>query len=87
MFRARGLPPPAETNAPDLSPDIVEAWRCFHDLTGDRALTLGGAGPIPWTAIDAWARRFDITGTGFDELVHLVRAADGVALSHMSKKT
>jgi hypothetical protein len=47
------VPPEAE-----LSSGAQFYLDAFHDLCGDRAFgALGGEGPIPWSAIDAWARR------------------------------
>ncbi len=82
-FAARGQPIPADAIEPDLDPDARLAWRAFHDLAADRAVGFGGVAPLPWTAIDAWARRNDVPD--FDEFLTLLRAADAVALERFAK--
>lgn len=47
---------------------------------------MGGASAIPFTAIDAWARRYGIEGDGFDEFLRLIRAADGAWLDWRSER-
>ncbi|CAB4142716.1 hypothetical protein UFOVP452_33 [uncultured Caudovirales phage] len=52
-------------------------WRAFDELHGSRPLApMGGAGAIPWAAIDAWARRHAIEGADFDALQTVVAALD-----------
>jgi len=47
---------------------------------------MGASGPIPWTAIDAYARRKGFAGDGFEYLVKMVRAMDDVFLRHLQDK-
>jgi len=44
---------------------------------------MGSPGPIPWTAIDAWARRHGVEDEeAFEDLVVFVQAQDRVYLEH-----
>jgi hypothetical protein len=61
---------------PDLSPHLERAWTAFWDLNGDRQLGFGSAGAIMWASIDAYARRYRITGSAFDQMQFLIRSMD-----------
>lgn len=52
---------------------VVDA---FWDLSSSRAIGLGGVGPIPFVAVDAWAERFGVRGDEFLMLKHLVFELD-----------
>lgn len=54
----------------------------FMELSADRH----GRARIPWTAIDAFARRYGVEGEDFDELVTLVRELDKTYLEHLDEK-
>lgn len=41
-----------------------------------------GTGPIPWTSIDRYARRYGFAGDEFEELEHHIRALDSAYLEH-----
>lgn len=45
---------------------------------------MGGAGGIPWTAIDAYADRHEIDD--FDSFKTVLKALDGVYLEHVGEK-
>ena len=60
-------------------------WVAFWELSTCRAYGMA-VGPIPWTAIDAYARRHDIAGEDYDDLVYFVRAMDGEYLERQNKK-
>lgn len=47
-------------------------------------MTMGGAGGIPFEAIDRYAARFDVGD--FDEFFGLLRAMDAAYLSHIHGK-
>ncbi|MFC3693129.1 phage tail assembly chaperone [Chenggangzhangella methanolivorans] len=65
----------AEPRLPDALLFYLEA---FFDLTNDRAVGMGGAGAIPFGAIDAWARRYNVSGDAFDRLKDLIGRMDRV---------
>jgi len=51
-------------------------WECFMELTGTRPFGYS-VGYIPWTAIDAWARRHRIVDPfQFSTLCRMVTALD-----------
>lgn len=45
-----------------------------------------GEGFIPFTAIDCYARRYDVTGLDFDDLCSVITAMDTVYLEEKEKK-
>lgn len=51
-------------------------WTAFLDLSGDRSVGMGGAGPIMWASVDAYARRHRIDGDAFDRLLTIIKALD-----------
>lgn len=84
--RAQGLPVPETCFAPELSDDLLFAYRAFYELTTDRAVGFA-VGPIPFAAIDAYARRYGVDDRDeFDRLRDLVRAADEAYLAEMTRR-
>lgn len=53
---------------------MLECWRAVE---GDRHIGFGAVGPIPFEALDAWARRHRIEGRMFDVLEIVIRRIDG----------
>lgn len=74
--------PPALANKPDLHEGLDWYLDAFWDLSSDRPLgAMGGAGRIPFTAIDRWARRFGVDDPdAFDRLMTFVGALDATFL-------
>lgn len=62
--------------APALCPGLEWYLVAFFDLTSTRAIGFGGLGPIPWTAISAYATRHGVGQDQFEFLVHHVRKMD-----------
>ena len=61
---------------PEVREDLVLYWEAYLDLNGCRQIGFG-AGPIPWTAIDTYARRHGIRDPEeFTTLKELVTAID-----------
>lgn len=73
---------------PDLSPHLVQVWEAFHNLTTERQLgALGGCGPIPWSSIERYARRYGIEELDeFEWFARLIRAVDTAYLVHVASK-
>lgn len=73
-------------------PEVVDGlgWylEAFWDLTSDRQLgAMGGAGSIPFTAIDRYAARHDIDEpAAFDRLRVIMRALDAEYLKWLGEK-
>lgn len=67
-------------NRPQLDKHLVHLWEAFQRLATCRPLTMGGPGPIPWTAVDQYAVRYRYVGYQYDELIHFVEFLDGVYL-------
>lgn len=75
-------------------PEPLAEWaglyiRAFQDLQHDRALGMGGAGGIPYTAISRYARDLGLRtgGEEFGRLVRMVRAIDSEWLAHMDRES
>lgn len=65
--------PKAIANAPSLSVGLGLYYEAFSELETCRG---DWGGPIPWTAIDAYCRRMEITGDQFSNMVAHIRAMD-----------
>ena len=62
---------------PELLPGLALFLHAFEDLSPSRSSSGFGLDPIPFEAIDRYARRFRIDDTeDFDDLVRFVRALD-----------
>lgn len=48
-------------------------------------MAMSAIGPIPWTALDAWARRHGITGEAFEDFVLLIAALDSAWRAHIEE--
>ena len=74
------MPPPALQNRPDLGEGLHFVWTAFHAVSTDRPVGFGLA-PIPFAAIDRYARRYGITDIDeFDRLRRLIMAMDRAML-------
>lgn len=61
------------------------AYRAFVELHSCRSFGMG-LGPIPWTAVRAWASEHGVSDPDeFAELLFLVTACDTLFLEHESK--
>lgn len=70
---------------PQVRSGLLLYWQAFWDVSTCRRIGMEGASPVPWTAIDAWARRHGIAGDGFDRLVELIERMDAVWMKDQSK--
>lgn len=87
MAREDGKAPPALVDKPSIPAHLQFAWGAFWALSNDRQIGFGVLGPISFSAIDQYARRYGVTGTDeFDRLAALVRAMDGAWLERVNKK-
>lgn len=67
----------ADLAAPEIPEEARFAYYAFRELATDRAIGMG-VGPIPFIAIDAFARRYRIEGVDeFERFLGLIRAIDG----------
>lgn len=65
---------------PELRQEDRLYWTAFVDLVTCRQIQ---AGPIPWTAIERYATRYDLP---LDELKHIVWLLDGELREHYAKE-
>ena len=70
----RGEPIPEDAIPPEIAAGYVYAYAVFQELSADRQIGMA-LGPIPFTAIDAYARRF-----GIDDLDEFEQLLDDVAM-------
>lgn len=77
----------ADHKSPDAHLEFY--WSAFWALSGDRQLgAFGGAGHIPFLAIDAYGRRYSVAdGDEFDRFAALIRAMDAVYLEWLAEQT
>ena len=74
--------PPALRNRPELPEHLAFVWRAFGELATERTSGFG-VGPIPWSAIEAYADRAGIADV--DERADfkaLIRVLDDVVVKH-----
>jgi len=90
QIASRGVYVPAIATRVEVEPHLLVEWRAYFELAGDRPVQfvpIGGEmgatadirvlpGPIPWTAVDAYGRRLELTGDAFDRFAALLAAMD-----------
>lgn len=69
----------------DLFEHLAFEWSAFQSLSTDRQIGMG-LGPIPWSSIDRFARRYGFHGDDFDRLCSLIQAMDVAYLDYHGKK-
>lgn len=80
LWERKALPPKIR-DAPQLAPGLALFWDAFWELHTCRVQD----GLIPWTAVDAYARRYALDGAVFPDLLYCVRRMD-VAWSEYQAK-
>lgn len=75
----RGLELPDGLKRPALMPGLDFYLSAFNELSTCRPIGMA-AGPIPWTAIVAYAQSYGMDEEAEDYLRQMVRALDGVFL-------
>lgn len=84
QLAAEGQDVPALDARPTV--DGVEwIWDAWIDLGTCRAIGMD-IGPVPWTAISAWAQWNGLDGDDFEELTFCVRHLEGVYRDHVDGK-
>ena len=77
--------PDAIKNKPRLRPGLEVYYMAFWECSTDRQLGMA-EGPIPWTAINAWAIRHGFVGAEeFDRLVRIIKMMDVAYIEHRTK--
>lgn len=85
QLAAKGLPCKPLDARPKIPPHLIPVWDAYASLERDRPLTMGGPGPIPFSSIDAYARRYGIDDlVEFDRFRRLIMAMDSQYLSHVA---
>ena len=83
MMRRQPIPD-VMANAPELGLGLEFFYEAFLELSTCRAVGFG-VGPIPWVAMDRYARRYGVAGEDFDRFRQLIRALDEVFMAHANK--
>lgn len=77
---------PALDARPEVADHLVFVWSAFWELGSDRAIGFA-AGPIPFTAIDAYAVRYGIEDIDqFDRFRALIRAMEGERADYQEER-
>lgn len=80
------MPIPKEIlNAPELLPGLELFYAAFNDLHTCRPVGMA-EGQIPWTTIDLYCERYDITGDQREDFFYHIRELDHAYLEHKSGK-
>lgn len=82
----RGKLMPALARKPEVPSHLRFVQDAFSVLGRDRQLGFGGAGPIPWSAIDRYAERFGIDDPDdFTRFSDLIMAMDGAYMRYQAE--
>lgn len=86
IAKATGMPLPDKIkNKPELIHGLEFYWKAFTELTADRNIGMG-EGPIPWTAMNQWAIRYNIRGDEFDRFISIIREVDTAYMELRNKE-
>ncbi len=72
--------PDAFYQQPEVFQPYMFYWTAFHELGSERQIGMG-VGPIPRSAIKAYAEEFEIFGDDFDKFLSIIRTLDSEYLS------
>jgi len=84
-----GVPPPESAVPPPLPDRLVPFIEDYWTLSTCRSFTPGGAGPIPWTAIDQFAERNGYANNilVYEDFIAFIQALDHEYLTVMNEET
>lgn len=72
-------------NAPTLPEELEFYYEAFHELSTERQIGMG-VGPIPFLAILAYARHYDLDYEETEVLIFFIRQLDAFYLKYAQKK-
>lgn len=72
-------------NPPEVLPGLEPYYQAFLELSTCRSVGFG-VGPIPWTAIDAYARRSQLFDEDFDYFHGLIKRLDSAYIKYSDEK-
>lgn len=76
----------ALNSRPQIEPYQQFVWSAFWDLVSDRQIGMGGVGPIQFSSIDRYARRFGVTDPDqFRRFLRVIRALDARYVATVSE--
>lgn len=80
-MKKRGTFKQPETSPPSFCPSLMFYWDAFWELSTTRH----ELGPIPWTSLNEYCKRWRITDpVEFDEFTFYIRGIDGAYLKYKS---
>ena len=90
-YREKGLEPPPEMlpdkEEPDPDAVVLMYWNAFQRLQTERPLGgMGGAGSIPWSAIDRYAEKHGYVEGGYYDFHDIMMFLDNKWLKMQSDK-
>lgn len=72
---------------PSIQPHLIPVWDAYTSLDRDRLVGMGGPGPIPFSSIDLFARRYGIEDIAeFDRFRRLIMAMDAEYLKFVAER-
>jgi hypothetical protein len=81
-----GIEPPTwYVDRPEIEPHLQFHWDAFNELATERQIGMA-MGPIPRSAIKAYAAEFSFTADEFDDFNQIIRAMDAEYMSLIHKK-
>jgi hypothetical protein len=73
-------------NAPELQLGLELYYGAFLELSSCRSVGFGAEGPIPWTAVNQWARAHQLSEEQEEDLLYHIERMDEVYLKFKDKK-
>lgn len=73
--KARAPIPERILNRPELLPGLEFIFNAFNDLCSERQMSMA-LGPIPWSVIDQYARRYNLDSESYEVFKYLIRQMD-----------
>ncbi len=84
---AEGKTVKALDSRPELQTYLITIWDAYTSLDRDRQITMSGPGPIPFSSIDRYARRYGIDEIGeFDRFRRMIMAMDAEYLKFVAEQ-
>lgn len=84
LQETKGIISEALESRPEVEPTGLFYWDAFHAISSDRQMSMS-VGPIGFTVMDSFARRYNLVDQEFEDFVYVMRELDKVFLSHVNK--
>ena len=85
LAQKMGQPLPEKiANKPILRSGLEVYWRAFWECSTDRDIGMA-EGPIPWTAINDWGKRYGFEDESFERLILILKMMDSAYIEERTK--